>query len=272
MTRTSDEPGAITIEDPVILTENLSVSYEGHQVLEKVNLCVRKGDWYAIIGPNGGGKTTLIKAILGLISPGSGKIRVFGQDPKDVRERIGYVPQYQTFQYAFPIRVREVVFLGRMGRMKGLFQRYGAEDSRAVHEAMARMRIEHLADRSISTLSGGERQRTIIARALAGEPDLLLLDEPTVYVDDLSRDIFFSSLTRVRETCTVLLITHDISVVHAHVTKIACLNTRLFTHDSDQITDEMVAQSYGCPVDLITHGDIPHRVLERHNRKEADEC
>lgn len=272
MTSTWDESKATPIEDPVISIENLSIWYDGHQVLEQVNLCVTKGDWYAIIGPNGGGKTTLVKAILGLIPPGSGKIRVFGQEPKHVRERIGYVPQYQTFQYAFPIRVREVVFLGRLGRMNGLFQRYGTDDARAVHEAMARMRIEHLADRPISTLSGGERQRTIIARALAGEPDLLLLDEPTVYVDDLSRDIFFSSLTRVRKTCTILLITHDISVVHAHVTKIACLNTRLFTHDSDQITDEMVAQSYGCPVDLITHGDIPHRVLERHKKEGDGEC
>ena len=253
--------------EPVIEVLNLSLSLRGYRILEDINLTVRRGDWYAIIGPNGGGKTTLIKAILGLIKPDKGSIRVFGSEPNTARSRIGYVPQYHTFNFDFPIQVREMVLSGRISRINGIFRRYHAEDIRAADDAIARMGIEHLADRPVGELSGGERQRAIIARALAGEPELLLLDEPTVYVDGISRDLFFGSITKLQEKLTILLITHDICVVHAHITKIACLNTRLFTHDNDQITDDMIAQSYGCPVDLITHGNLPHRVLETHQNQ-----
>jgi len=258
------------LNEPVIAIDGLSLSLGSQQILEDISLTVRRGDWYAIIGPNGGGKTTLIRAILGLIQPDSGTIRVFGCDPVTVRNRIGYVPQYHTFGFDFPILVREMVLSGRVGRIHGISRRYQADDIRAAEKAIASMGIAHLADRPIGALSGGERQRAIIARALAGEPELLLLDEPTVYVDDISQDLFFGSIKKLADIQTILLITHDISVVHEHVTKIACLNKRLYTHDTDQITDEMIAQSYGCPVDLITHGDLPHRVLVTHENQGGD--
>ena len=252
----------------VIEIKDLSVIIDGQTILEDVALTVSKGDFYAIIGPNGAGKTTLIRAILGLIPVTSGEISLFSK-PASVegRRRIGYVPQYHAFDFNFPITVREMVLTGRLGRKNGFLKRYCEEDNRAVENALSRLSATSLLNRPIGELSGGERQRVLISRALAGEPDILILDEPTVYVDTPTEEQFYRVLVSLSQSITILMITHDIGVVSRHVNHVACLNRRLYQHETDHLTPDMIAQAYGCPVDIITHGDIPHRVLKKHGEK-----
>ncbi|KUG20955.1 zinc abc transporter, atp-binding protein znuc [hydrocarbon metagenome] len=247
--------------------KDLVVRYNGQPILEGVNLTVYEGDFYAIIGPNGGGKTTLLRAILGLIRPDQGEIRIKGGSPLEMRDLLGYVPQYRTFDFRFPITVMEMVLTGRLGKIRGIARRYGRQDYRAAEEALATMGISALAGREVDGLSGGELQRAIIARALAGEPEILLLDEPTVYVDVPTETQFYEILDRLRRRMTILLVTHDIGVIAACVNKVACLNRRLYTHDSNEITEDMLQAAYHCPVDLIAHG-VPHRVFREHEDRD----
>lgn len=249
----------------VIEVKDLSVCSRQQCILDSVTLNVFKGDFFAIIGPNGAGKTTLIRAILGLIPYDSGEIYLFGRPAgPDTRSRIGYVPQHHTFDFTFPITVHDMVLTGRMGMKTGILRRYSDEDHAAATKSLSRISAEPLGNRPIMELSGGERQRALIARALAGDPEILILDEPTVYVDTPTEEHFYKLLSSLSKEITILIITHDIGVVSRHVNRVACLNRRLYQHESDQITGDMISRTYGCPVDLITHGEIPHRVLERH--------
>ena len=251
--------------EPVIEVRHLTVFNHTQAILDDVNLIVRKGDFYAIIGPNGAGKTTLIKAILGLIPIDKGEILLFSRHAGVLeRRQIGYVPQYHSYDFQFPITVREMVLTGTIGRKQGFFSRYSKRDYASAERALSRIGAESLKNRTIADLSGGERQRILIARALAGEPEVLILDEPTVYVDTPTEEQFFGLLSSLAQEVTILMITHDIGVVSRHVNKVACLNRTLHQHDSDQLTSEMISQTYGCLIDLITHGDVPHRVLARH--------
>ncbi len=251
--------------EPVIDVHNLCVTRNRTLILDSISFTVRRGDFFALIGPNGAGKTTLVKAILGLIPYQTGTISLFGMPARpETRARIGYVPQIYTFDFSFPITAHEMVLTGRMGRKTGLIRRYTDEDHRAASRALSRLAAQSLAHRPICELSGGERQRVLIARALAGDPEILVLDEPTVYVDTPTEEQFYELLSSLSHTITIVMITHDIGVVSRHVNRVACLNRRLFLHESDQVTAEMIARTYGCPVDLITHGELPHRVLPRH--------
>lgn len=254
--------------NPVIEVRNVNVYFQNQLILDNVNLVVRKGDFYAIIGPNGAGKTTLIRAMLGLTPVDSGEIFLFGKPASlEGRIRIGYVPQHQMFDFTFPITVREMVLTGRIGKKPGFIRRYKDKDYTAVDTALSKLSIKSLENRPISDLSGGERQRVLIARALVGDPDILILDEPTVYVDTPTEEHFYELLSVLSKSITILMITHDIGVVSRHVTHVACLNRRLYQHDTNHLTADMLAKTYGCPVDLITHGDVPHRVLEYHGEK-----
>lgn len=252
-------------EYPVIEIKNVNVYLQNQHILDSINLTVSRGDFFAIIGPNGAGKTTLIRAVLGLIPFQSGDIYLFGRPASpEGRMRIGYVPQHHNFDFSFPIRVHEMVLTGRIGRKNGLLRRYTSEDHCAVVQALSRISALSLQDRPISDLSGGERQRVLIARALVADPDILILDEPTVYVDSSTEEQFYELLSTLSREITILIITHDIGAISRHVNRVACLNRRIYQHESNQITTEMLSGTYGCPVDLITHGDIPHRVLEHH--------
>lgn len=251
---------------PVIEVKNLSVMISGNLILDDVSFEVEKGDFFAIIGPNGAGKTTLIRAVLGLL-PATGEIKVFEEALSTInRKRIGYVPQYQEFDFQFPITVREMVLTGRLGR-KSLFSRYSSVDYEAASSALERMSSLSLSGRPVSDLSGGQRQRVLIARALAGEPDILILDEPAVYVDTPTEQQFYELLAALSHEITVLMITHDIGVISNQVTRIACLNKQMFVHDNALLTEEMISKTYGCPVELITHGHVPHRVLCCHEEE-----
>ena len=249
----------------VLEIDHLVVERSGHVVLDDVSFVLHQGDVAAIIGPNGGGKTSFLMSILGLIQPKSGTIRVFGEEPAAARARIGYVPQVHTFDFWYPMTVQEMVLTGRLGHIPGLVKRYHEKDYAAAKDALAAMDLTGYENRPIAELSGGEQQRAVISRALASWPQFLILDEPTVYVDGPTGERLMTLLEELRDRMTVLMVTHDISAMSGHVNRVACLNRKLFTHDTDKITGDMVAAAYGCPVELITHGQVPHRVLARHD-------
>lgn len=255
------------MKSPVIEVDDVWVRLRGQTVLEGVSLAVHSNDFYAIIGPNGGGKTTLLRVILGLLTPCRGEVRILGATGAEMRKDLGYVPQFRTFDFEYPITVREMVLSGRLGHIKRHPRRYSKEDNARAEEALETMHIADLADRQIRDLSGGEQQRTIIARALVSDPKALLLDEPTVYVDAPTEAQFYKILDQLRERMAIVMVTHDIGVIPAHVTRVACLNRRLYTHDTNEITPDMLEAAYRCPVDLIAHG-IPHRVFSKHSREE----
>jgi len=246
---------AVTLED-------VWVYYDNVLALEKVDLSIKQHDFLGVIGPNGGGKTTLLKVILGLVKPSRGKVKVLGDTPKRSRRFIGYVPQRSQFDRDFPVSVQDVVLMGRLGHM-GCFKRYSDEDKRIVHEALATVEMLDLRDRQIGELSGGQRQRAYIARALVTEPKMLLLDEPTASVDKPLQTGFYELLQDLKQRMPIVLVTHDVSVISVHVDKIACLNRKLFYHGSKEISPQMLEELYQCPVEMLAHG-VPNRVMKEH--------
>ena len=247
--------------DAVIL-EDVWVSYGDNTVLQEVSLTVHRGDFLGIIGPNGGGKTTLLKVILGLVQPARGTVMVFGEEPRRSLQRIGYVPQQSTLDKNFPISVRDTVLMGRLGR-KAIFKGYGRDDLIAAEEALAAVDMCGYSGRQIGKLSGGQLQRVLIARALASRPDLLLLDEPTTGVDMVGQDSLYTILDRLKSTITIILVSHDVGTLTVNADKIACIGKKLYYHDSKELLHGEVEEAYGCPIELIAHG-IPHRVLKEH--------
>ena len=242
---------------------NVTVYREGQKLLDNVSFKIEEGQSYAIIGPNGGGKTTLLKVILGLIRPEEGTVSIYGGSPEKNRFLIGYVPQFHTFDFQYPVTVGEMVLTGRLGHIKGLRRTYSENDYEIAEEALSLLGISHISKRSLAELSGGEQQRAIIARAIVGKPKVLLLDEPTVYVDSPTEEKLHDILTELHKKMTIVLVTHDIGVLSSNVDIIACLNRKLYTHNDSHITDDMLLDAYQCPVDLIAHG-LPHRVFGDH--------
>jgi len=247
----------------VVKLEGVWVQYNGVPILEGINLAIEQDDFLGIIGPNGGGKTTLLKIILGLISPSRGKVSVLGKPPEKSRSKIGYVPQHNLFDRDFPINVWDVVLMGRYGK-SGLFRRYSSEDRRATQDALQTVGMLDYKDRQMGKLSGGELQRIFIARALVAEPRLLLLDEPTASVDPAMQTEFYELLEKLKKQMAIVLVSHDISAVSIYVDKLACLNRQLHYHGSKEITPEILEATYKCPVQMIAHGLVPHRVLKEH--------
>jgi len=249
--------------EEVVSIKDIWVHYDGIPILEGVSLSVVSGDFLGIIGPNGGGKTTLLKVILGLLSPSRGKVYVLGQPPGKSRHHIGYVPQHNVFDRDFPINVRDTVLMGCNGTA-GLIRRYCRVDKERAEEAMKTVGMLSYQNNQIGKLSGGEQQRVFIARALVSRPKLLLLDEPTASVDPAMQTDFYELLARLKQEMTIIMVSHDISAVSIYVDKIACLNRQLFYHGSKEIEPEILEATYKCPVQMIAHGTIPHRVLKEH--------
>ncbi len=247
----------------VIELENIWVDYDNVPVLEDVSLYVERNDFLGIIGPNGGGKTTLLKVILGLISPGQGKVTVLGDTPVNSRSHIGYVPQHNLFDRDFPISVGDVVMMGRYGKT-GLIKRYTREDKDLARKALETVNMIDHVNGQIGRLSGGEQQRAFIARALVSEPEILLLDEPTASVDSTMQTEFYELLAGLKQNMAIVLVSHDISAISVYVDKIACLNGRLFYHGSKEVSVDVLEATYKCPVQMIAHGTLPHRVLKEH--------
>ncbi len=244
---------------PVIELEKVSFSYDGLPVLEDVSLTVHEHDFLSIVGPNAGGKTTLLKLIMGLIRPTSGTVRVFGQRPPKVRSRIGYMPQHASLDPLFPVNVMDVVLMGRLGHGKR-FGIYGRADREAAAEALQMVEIYDIRRRFFSALSGGQRQRVLIARALVSDPELLLLDEPTSNVDAAVETGLFEILDQLNQKITVALVTHDLGFVSCYVKSVACVNRRVVVHPISEITGEMINEIYGTDVHMVRHD---HRCAER---------
>ncbi len=232
----------------------------GRPVIKGIDLTVVEKDFLAVIGPNGGGKTTLLKVILGLLKPWSGEVRVMGRPPERAWHLMGYVPQVVPDQ-PFPVTVMDVVLMGRLrnARRPG---RFGSEDRATALHYLNRLDIGDLAEHGMNSLSGGQMQRVLIARALAGDPEILLLDEPVASVDQETQESFFNMLSELNHRMTIILVTHDVGAISSHVKNIACINRLLVSHGS-QLTRESIEQAYGCPFELVSHGGIPHRVLGR---------
>jgi zinc transport system ATP-binding protein len=248
--------------DAIVELNDVWLRFDGKVILENITLVVDKNDFLGIIGPNGGGKTSLLKVILGLIKPNQGEVKVFGGPPQKNRKSIGYVPQLGRFDMEFPALVRDVIATGRLGPRK-LLRGYSRKDKELVEKVLRDVDMVEFKDRHIGSLSGGEIQRVFIARALVSDPKLLLLDEPTASVDKLSDTKFWEFLNILKEVIPIILVTHDISAVSTYVEKIACLNRKLFYNGTKQITPEMWEETYKCPVDMIAHG-LPHRVVQKH--------
>ncbi len=256
------------MSSPVIDIENVSFAYNGQPVLENVNLAIPQGDFVAVIGPNGGGKTTLLKLMLGLLKPDTGRIRVLGEATGGATHQIGYVRQDVHINRRFPITALDVVLMGKLDPRRR-WARHTAQDRREALGALERMEMAAFAGRRIGELSGGQRQRVFIARALVTAPRLLLLDEPTASIDTKGQADFFRMLKDLNREVTILVVSHDLLVVSTYVKSVACVNKRLHYHHEAEITGEMMETMYPCtvedvcPVELVAHG-LPHRVLKHH--------
>ena len=239
---------------PQIIVELSDVwfGYEpGVPALEGVNFKIERGRSGCIVGPNGGGKSTLMRLLLGLLTPQKGKIRVIGTTQVAARPHIGYMPQYHQLDAAFPVTVFEVVLMGRM--RKGFWGRYAAADREAACRALEEMGIPELASRSFSELSGGQRQRVLIARALASEPELLLLDEPTANIDPGAEEQFYATLDVLRKRMTVLTVSHDLGFVNREIDLVICVNRRVTVHEAAAFSAETANEVYHHQVNLIKH-------------------
>ncbi len=245
--------------------EDVWFSYEKSIVLQEVSFSLEQGEFLGIIGPNGGGKTTLLKLMLGILKPDRGRIHILGQAPHDASHRVGYVPQGTDFNRNFPVSVLDVALMGRMSTSR-IGRRYSREDREKVRDVLEKVGMWDYRDRPIGKLSGGQRQRVFIARALATNPEILFLDEPTASVDSEFQTDLYDFLKDLNKEVTIVVISHDIGIISAHMKSIACVNNRFIFHSGAEITQEMLDMAYQCPVDLIAHG-LPHRVLHSHQEE-----
>ena len=249
-------------QETLISINDLSFSYDKEVVLDRISLEVRALDYLAIIGPNGGGKSTLIKLILGLLKPTSGSIRLFGMSPKKGRQKIGYLSQLQSVDFTYPISVMDIVLMSCLS--KPFFGYYSRKDKLNAENILSQLGLFELRNRHLSELSGGQRQRVFFARALMKDPDLLVLDEPTCSVDPVTGENFFDLLKLLNKQKTIVVISHDISALSRSVKSVACLNKTLVHHGECLLSPELLNKTYCCDVDLISHG-VPHRVFELHH-------
>ena len=252
----------------IVEMRDVSFGYNGQPVIQKVNLDIRDKDFIAMIGPNGGGKTTILKLILGLIKPVKGTIRVMGGPANKNSHYIGYVPQDVHINQQFPISVLDVVLMGNLTPKKSR-PRKATTDRIEAMEILEQMEIAGLAESRIGELSGGQRQRTFIARALMTRPRLLLLDEPTANIDTKGQADLFSLLRELNQDITIVMVSHDLMAISTYVKSVACVNKQLHHHHQAEITGDMLHAMYPCveegvcPVELVAHG-LPHRVLKQH--------
>ena len=256
------------MSDPIVEIRDVTFAYNGGTVLEDVNLVIRQGDFIAMIGPNGGGKTTLLKLMLGLLKPDRGSIRVMGKPASQAAPNLGYVRQDVHIQSNFPITALDVVLMGKLDHKKRWGRRSEANRLEAL-SALKRLEMTDFAEKRIGALSGGQRQRVFIARALVTDPQLLLLDEPTASIDTKGQAEFFSMLKDLNEEIPILVVSHDLFAISRYVKSVACVNRQLHYHNQAEITGEMLETMYPCtdeqvcPVELVAHG-LPHRVLKDH--------
>ena len=239
-------------------TKKLCKHFMGLKAVEQVDMQVQEGEILGIIGPNGGGKTTLMKCILGLLKPTGGEI-IFHCKPS-----LGYLPQYNTIDRKFPISVEEVILSG-LSVQKSLTARFTPEEKEKSKQVIARMGLEGLERRAIGQLSGGQLQRALLGRAIISDPSVLILDEPNTYIDKRFEARLYELLAEINKECAIILVSHDIGTVLQQVKSIACVNETLDYHPDTGITTEWLEKNFNCPIELLGHGTLPHRILGEHH-------
>jgi zinc transport system ATP-binding protein len=249
--------------EKILELKGVSAGYDSELVIRDINLTVHSNDFIGMIGPNGGGKTTILKTILGLISPVKGSVKYYKNGKELSQLLIGYLPQMNQIDKKFPISVRDVVLSGLLSR-ETMFSRYGKGQKRLAQELLVRLGIQDLEKKPIGELSGGQLQRVLLCRAIISSPQLLLLDEPSTYVDSKFENDFYGILNDLNKEMAIIIVSHDVGTITWYVKTIACVNRALHYHPSNIITEEQLA-SYNCPIQIITHGDVPHTVLKKHN-------
>jgi zinc transport system ATP-binding protein len=248
---------------------DLSVFLNSQPTLEDISLEIAIGSFVGVLGPNGAGKSTLLKVILGLIRPDKGQVFIFGQTPQQLRRNkniIGYLPQRPLNNPHFPISVLDVVLMGRYGVI-GLGRRPSSRDREVALHHLNQVGMATRVGNNIGELSGGEQQRVFIARALSVEPKLLIMDEPTISLDACAQDELYELIHRLQEKMelTVIMVSHDIGAISEHVKEIVCLNRRIYVHQSPPIGRLGLEKTFGCSVEYLFHGEIPHRVVRIHD-------
>lgn len=250
------------MKTPLVSLRQVSVRYDGTLALEGVDLDIYPDDFLGIIGPNGGGKTTLVKAILGTV-PYEGTIE---HSPALMRGRerlIGYMPQQTAFDRSFPISVEEVVLSGLQAH-KGFFRTYSRRDRTEARRLLGEAGIDGIAKRAIGEISGGQMQRALLCRAIISEPRMLILDEPANFVDNRFEHELYVLLSNLSVRMAIVMVSHDIGTVTSVVHSIVCVNRHVHRHDSNIITEEQLL-NYDCPLQIVTHGEVPHTVLGHHD-------
>lgn len=239
-------------EADVISLSNVDFGYDGELVLAGVNLSITERDFAWIVGPNGGGKTTLLKLMVGLLRPKRGTVRVFGGPPQRSGSRIGYLPQSADLDPEFPVTAADVVFMGRLGGgiKLGPFRK---KDREVVDGVMSEVGLHEMRDRPFSDLSGGQRRRLLIARALACRPDLLLLDEPTANLDFKMEEELYELLHRLNERLTIVMVSHDPAFVSESVKSVVCVNRNVSVHPTSEVSSEFMGHLYGGGVRMVRH-------------------
>lgn len=241
----------------LIELRNISYSIEEKQILRNINLKISKDDFIGVIGPNGGGKTTLIKVLLGLIQADSGDVI-----PKK-NLNIKYVPQFSNFEKTFPIKVIDVVLSGlENGKIKA-FRKYSKEEIILGESLLEKLEILDLKNRQIGGLSGGQMQKVLLLRGIISKPDLILLDEPTASIDTKSKNTIYKYLKELNQDMAIFLVTHDMAVISSYVKTVGCLNINFHYHNNKELDKDSLEKTFGCPIDLIAHGQ-PHRILPKH--------
>lgn len=237
-------------EENEIRVENVSFKYKTDTVIQNAHFHIEKGSFTCFVGPNGGGKSTLAKLILGLLKPTEGYISIFGESPVKSRGSVGYVPQYSNFDLDFPINVMDVVLMGRLKNGQ-LF--YTKSDRQAVLDSLKKVDLEGLEGRHFSELSGGQRQRVLIARAIASNPQVLILDEPTSNIDTVTENKLYDLLFKLNKTRTIILISHDLTFVSENVKKVICVNKEVHIHPTGKLEVNAVESLFGRPVKVVEH-------------------
>lgn len=245
----------------LVTLRDVSVAYDGVEALEHVDLEIGEHDFLGVIGPNGGGKTTLVKAILGSV-PYTGEVRLAPELFRGRERRIGYMPQISSFDRAFPISILEIVMSGLQGR-RGFRSRYTAADRLMALRLLEEAGIAEAARNPVGEVSGGQLQRALLCRAIIAEPRLLILDEPTNFVDNQFEKALYEMLRTLNDRMAIVVVSHDIGTITSVVKEIVCVNRRVHRHHSNILTEEQL-RNYDCPIQIVSHGRIPHTVLEHH--------
>ena len=253
--------------ESIVEIKNLGVRYDDVVALEHVNLTIYDNDFLGVIGPNGGGKSTLVKAIMGIV-PHSGSVEYSPTLLRHKKPHIGYLPQISSFDKSFPISVSEVVMSGLQAE-RGVFGGYGRSERRRVEEVLDRASLLDLRRRAIGELSGGQLQRVMLCRAIISKPKLLVLDEPANFVDNRFENELYALLRDLNGDMAIVMVSHDIGTISSVVRNIVCVNRHVHRHDSNIITAEQL-RNYDCPIQIISHGDIPHTILGEHHH--CPEC